>query len=132
MADTDIVVTIKVTAGNHGLAHFTYDPSTFMCKRDDTIQWKCNQGAFAIHFGERALLGAVAIRSENQTLEGPWSTRPLTIGKKHLPANQNQDDRLPLQPGMYKYSVAVNVAEDHGDLPKGLYIDACPSGGYVC
>ncbi len=123
--DADIVVKITVKPGKHpGLVHFTYDPSTFMCKRGDTIKWKCQQGAFAIHFGERALLGRVVIRSEEQG--APWSTPSFTIGKNSFAAD------LSLQPGMYKYSVAVNVTQPNGDLPPGLYIDSCPGGGYDC
>jgi hypothetical protein len=125
-----IEVKITVKRGSHGLAHFTYDPSTFMCKRGDTIKWKCNQGTFALHFGERALLGQITIPGKN-----PCSANAadgFESDEFHVGNNGFSAERLALQPGMYKYSVAVNVTQNHGDLPPGLYIDACPSGGYVC
>jgi hypothetical protein len=120
-----IEVRITVKRGSHGLAHFTYDPSTFMCKHNDTLKWRCEQGPFAIHFGERALLGSIVIDGATPCGGAARETALHTVGAKG-PA---------LQPGMYKYSVAVqvtqNVAGDN-DIPLGLYIDACPSGGYAC
>ena len=122
----DIVVNIKVTKGNHeGLAHFTYDPSTFMCKYEDTIKWRCEQGPFAIHFGERALLGAVVIDGATSCGGAVRESASFTVGSKGPP----------LPSGMYKYAVAVQVTQNvqgDNDIPAGLYIDACPSGGYVC
>jgi len=130
-AGADIVVNIAVKPGSHpGLAHFTYDPSTFMCRRGDTIKWKCNQGAFAIHFGERALLGKIAIHGNNAC--GENAAEGFESDSFQVGSNSLNTEPLALQPGMYKYSVAVNVTQHHGDLPPGLYIDACPSGGYVC
>jgi hypothetical protein len=126
-----IIVDIKVTAGNHDLPHFTYDPSTFMCKRGDTIKWKCNQGTFALHFGERALLGLITIQGKSpcgvNAVDG-FESNQFQVGKNSL----NAEGQMALVPGMYKYAVAVNVIQNYGELPPGLYIDACPSGGYVC
>ncbi len=120
-----IEVKITVKRGSHGLAHFTYDPSTFMCKYRDKIKWRCEQGPFAIHFGERALLGAIVIDGSIPCGGAVHETATQTVGTKGPP----------LQSGMYKYSVAVQVTQNvDGDngIPTGLYIDACPSGGYAC
>jgi hypothetical protein len=57
-----------------------------------------------------------------------YESNEFRVGKNSL----NAEGEMALVPGMYKYAVAVNVTQHHGDLPPGLYIDACPSGGYVC
>ena len=138
----NIVVDIRLTPGTGALSssgeavHFTYDPSTFICTRGDVIQWKCKQGPFALHFGERALLGKVVIRSAGAKTSGSdcYETKTFRVGFREDDTRIADGD---IQQGMYKYSVAVKLEEDvrEGDairLSAGVYIDACPGGAYEC
>jgi hypothetical protein len=147
----NIVVSIEVTPGKGKLsasgeeiADFTYHPSTFICTRGDLIQWKCSQGPFALHFGERPLLGKTVIRSVGgMTAAGCHQTALLTVGKRAYGKNQKNQRRIPagvIMQGTHEYAVAVHLEkglkeEIKGEvftLSPGVYIDACPGGGYEC
>jgi hypothetical protein len=138
--DPTIVVDIRLTPGTGALrasgeaVHFTYDPSTFICTRGDVIQWKCKQGPFALHFGERALLGKVVIRSAGAktSSSGCYETKTFRVGFRE---DNTELAHGAIQQGMYKYSVAVNLDVEEGEvfnLSPGVYIDACPGGAYEC
>jgi hypothetical protein len=139
----NIVVDIRLTPGTGALrasgeaVHFTYDPSTFLCTRGDVIQWKCKQGPFALHFGERALLGKVVIRSAGAKTPGSdcYETKTFRVGFRE--DNETRIADGDIQQGMYKYSVAVKLEEEvrEGDairLSAGVYLDASPGGRYEC
>lgn len=136
----NIVVDIRLTPGTGALrasgeaVHFTYDPSTFLCTRGDVIQWKCKQGPFALHFGERALLGKVVIRSAGEKTGDCYETKTFRVGFREDGTRIADGD---IQQGMYKYSVAVKLEEEvrEGDaimLSAGVYLDASPGGRYEC
>ena len=127
-----IEVEITVTEGKGTLreADFSYNPSTFICTRGDVIKWKCKQGPFALHFGERPLLGKIVIRS--QVAARCHETAPLTVGFRGDAASGTEIEPGVIQQGMHKYSVAVQLEQPVGGLSPGVYIDACPSGGYEC
>ena len=134
----DIVVRIdvapgtgKLSASEEKVADFTYHPSTFTCTRDDVIQWQCPQGPFALHFGERPLLGKTVIRSTGKNSQGCYEAAELRVGER---VHAGAVTKIPpgvIQQGMHKYSVAVAVVPGQG-LSAGVYIDACPGGGYEC
>jgi hypothetical protein len=139
--DPTIVVDIRVSPGTGALkvskeaVHFTYDPSTFICTREDVIKWKCQQGPFALHFGERPLLGKVVIRSVVEKDGTYYTTKEFTVGYRADNGARIADGVIPQ--GMYKYSVAVTLQEPvrEGEeirLMAGVYIDASPGGGYEC
>jgi hypothetical protein len=138
-----IVVDIRLNAGTGALrasgeaAHFTYDPSTFLCTRGDVIQWRCKQGPFALHFGDRALLGKIVIRSAGNKTSGSdyYETKVFQVGFREHNETRVADGAIPQ--GMYKYAVAVKLEEavregEEITLSPGVYIDACPGGGYEC
>ena len=136
----NIVVDIRLTPGTGALrasgeaVHFTYDPSTFLCTRGDVIKWKCKQGPFALHFGERALLGKVVIRSAGEKTGDYYETKAFRVGFR---ADETRIADGDIQQGMYKYSVAVKLEEEvrEGDairLSAGVYLDASPGGRYEC
>ena len=142
----NIVVRIEVTPGKGKLsasgeeiADFTYHPSTFICTRGDVIQWQCPQGPFALHFGERPLLGKTVIRSAEQN-GGCHETALLTVGERVHAGVVTKTPPGVIQQGMHKYAVAVHLEqtmreEIEGEVFKlspGVYIDACPTGGYEC
>lgn len=146
-----IVVRIEVTPGKGMLsasgeevADFTYHPSTFICTRGDVIQWQCPQGPFALHFGERPLLGKTVIRSAKKNSQGCYETTPLTVGKRAYGKDARKIPDGVIPQGMHKYAVAVHLEqamreELRGEkrvevftLSPGVYIDACPQGGYEC
>jgi hypothetical protein len=132
----------KLSASGEGVADFTYNPSTFICTRGDRIQWQCPQGPFALHFGERPLLGKTVIRSAGQN-GGCHETALLTVGKRAYGKDAKDERTIPdgaIPQGMHKYAVAVHLEqtmreEIEGEvftLSSGVYIDACPGGGYEC
>jgi hypothetical protein len=129
----------KLSASGEEVADFTYRPSTFICTRGDVIQWQCPQGPFALHFGERPLLGKTVIRSAGQN-EGCHETAPLTVGKRGHGRAARKIPAGVIPQGVHKYAVAVHLEqtmreEIEGEVFKlspGVYIDACPTGGYEC
>ena len=144
----NIVVNIEVTPGKgilsasgEEVADFTYHPSTFICTRGDVIQWKCSQGPFALHFGERPLLGKTVIRSVGgMTAAGCHQTALLTVGQREYAGGQRPIAAGAIMQGTHDYAVAVHLEkglkeEIKGEvftLSPGVYIDACPGGAYEC
>ena len=130
MGNIVVEIQVKQGTGTLGEADFWYSPSTFICTRGDVIQWKCPQGPFALHFGERPLLGKIVIRS--QVAAGCHETAPLTVGFRVDAAGVTKIPPGVIQQGMHKYSVAVQLEQAVGDLRPGVYLDASPGGGYEC
>ncbi len=72
---------------------FTYSLDPVNAKRGDHIEWKCDQGAWSVHFIDRTPANQASQR-------GPQG------GPRRLPIRQNAEL------GSYKYFVAVAIGDD--------------------
>lgn len=84
--------TIKIYCSSKG--NFTYDPPPYQVrlKKDDTVEWICEDGNFALNFG--------------------WGT-PFERGRyPEFPARKAEPKlRSDVRNGRYKYFVAVAIGE---------------------